>query len=41
MKGWRDHAKIVLKDEEGDRCFLTVEDAILAGFLLPEYAQEK
>ena len=32
VKGWRDHAKVRLKKEEGERCFRTVEKALLAGF---------
>ena len=35
LKGWRDHAKVRLKAEEGDKCFQTVMDAELAGFREP------
>ena len=41
VKGWRVHGKVRLNSEEGDRCFLTVEEALLAGFRKPEYAKEK
>jgi len=41
VKGWRDHAKVRLKPEEGDKCFQTVMDAELAGFRKPHYAYEK
>lgn len=41
VKGWRDHLKIALNDAEGDRCFLSVDEALLAGFTLPAYAREK
>ena len=37
-KGWRDHAKVRLKPEEGDICFQTILDAELAGFRKPRYA---
>jgi len=32
IKGWRDHAKVRLKAEEGDQCFRSVFDAEMAGF---------
>ncbi len=32
VKGWRDHAKVKLKTEEGDQCFRSVFDAEMAGF---------
>ena len=32
VKGWRDHAKVRLKQEEGDVCFQTVMDAEIARF---------
>ena len=38
VKGWRDHAKVRLKLEEGDVCFQTVSEAELAGFRKPYYA---
>lgn len=40
VKGWRDHAKVVLNRKQGDRCFHTVEDALTAGFRAPYYARE-
>ncbi len=41
MKGWRDHAKVWLKPEEGDKCFQSVLNAELAGFRKPRYAVKK
>ncbi len=38
VKGWRDHAKMRLKPEEGDVCYQTVSEAELAGFRKPYYA---
>jgi endonuclease YncB( thermonuclease family) len=32
VKGWRDHAEVRLKAEEGDQCFQSVFDAEMAGF---------
>ena len=32
VKGWRDYAQVTLNTEQGGRCFLTVEAALLAGF---------
>ncbi len=40
VKGWRDHAKVRLKPEEGDICFESVFDAELSGFRRPKYAHE-
>jgi len=36
VKGWRDHAKVKLKAEEGDQCFRSVFDAEMAE-LTPKY----
>ena len=41
VKGWRDHAKVRLKLEEGDRCFQSVSVAELAGFRMPHYARRE
>lgn len=38
VKGWRDHAKIRLRPEEGDKCFQTIAEAELNGFRRPRYA---
>ncbi len=32
VNGWRDHAKVRLKSDEGDRCFQTADEAVTAGF---------
>lgn len=32
VKGWRDHAKVRINKNEGDRCFQTAEEATAAGF---------
>ncbi len=32
VKGWRDYAQVTLSTEEGDRCFQTVDEALLAGY---------
>ena len=41
VKGWRDHAKVRLKPEEGDKCFQSVLDAELADFRMPHYARRE
>ncbi len=38
VKGWRDHAKVRLKPQEGDKCFRSVLEAEIAGFRRPHYA---
>jgi len=38
VKGWRDHAKVRLNPEEGDKCFQTIARAEAAGFRAPAYA---
>lgn len=41
VKGWRDHAKVRINRNQGDRCFQNVPDAISAGFRKPRYAAEE